>query len=466
MALSAFSEDGKYYSSISKDGRLKIWDTETNVLKQEYTPDLHLTSPPSCLQWLYIASSPKSSHEGVKKPTYNEKETQCIALGTTSGKILIYSVTQAKIENVISDQISEKKYITALDWHRKYGLYSSYKAGFVLEWNLKSGSVKNKYNVVVDKKTVQGNSVNAIKIVPHDLQSEDTFLITASWQLCMWRLHDGEATIFRHLGHKATSGAILSIVSLRKASFLVEGSQKERLLSFWDITVEEPHLSQVNGDGITPRKRHRKQTYTPHQLDTPNYNFVLEDAPKFFDVQVKQEEDMCMLKMVAATRSGVVHYYGHTLNGASTKPHKPTLTLQVASSNAHPRQLMCCRLVSDHLLLGYSLESALIFEKIRPDLSSKTQVLIRDDPNAPIHKERINEVNKVRADEPQPSEVTYVAPHGLVDRKRHVPGGKVEVPMEVRLENLSLDTKSRSTMAVNQNFTKLLIQGLHSKDKK
>lgn len=56
MAEAAFSEDGKYYSLISQDGRLKIWDTETNVLKQEYTPDLHLSSPPTCLQWILVAN--------------------------------------------------------------------------------------------------------------------------------------------------------------------------------------------------------------------------------------------------------------------------------------------------------------------------------------------------------------------------------------------------------------------------
>lgn len=57
MAEAAFSVDGKYYSAITQDGRLRIWDTETNVLKQEYTPDLHLTSPPSCLQWISATQS-------------------------------------------------------------------------------------------------------------------------------------------------------------------------------------------------------------------------------------------------------------------------------------------------------------------------------------------------------------------------------------------------------------------------
>lgn len=69
MAVSAFSEDGKYYSNISKDGRLRIWDTETNVLKQEYTPDLHLTSPPSCIQWISVSNAAVSTHVVFKHIT-------------------------------------------------------------------------------------------------------------------------------------------------------------------------------------------------------------------------------------------------------------------------------------------------------------------------------------------------------------------------------------------------------------
>lgn len=64
MAEAAFSEDGKYYSTISQDGRLKIWDTETNVFKQEYTPDLHLSSPPSCLQWINVTLTAVSTTRG------------------------------------------------------------------------------------------------------------------------------------------------------------------------------------------------------------------------------------------------------------------------------------------------------------------------------------------------------------------------------------------------------------------
>lgn len=51
MALQ-FSKDGKYFAYISTDGKLKIWDTISNNFEQEFTPDYHLTSPCTCLQFV------------------------------------------------------------------------------------------------------------------------------------------------------------------------------------------------------------------------------------------------------------------------------------------------------------------------------------------------------------------------------------------------------------------------------
>lgn len=55
--LSSFSNSGRYYAHISSDGKLRIWDVISCVLKQEYTPDVHLTSPFTDLKW--ISSSKK-----------------------------------------------------------------------------------------------------------------------------------------------------------------------------------------------------------------------------------------------------------------------------------------------------------------------------------------------------------------------------------------------------------------------
>lgn len=52
MALE-FSDDGKYFAQISSDGKLKIWNTVSNSLDQEFTPDFHLTTPCTCLHFWY-----------------------------------------------------------------------------------------------------------------------------------------------------------------------------------------------------------------------------------------------------------------------------------------------------------------------------------------------------------------------------------------------------------------------------
>lgn len=50
--VSQFNKDGKYFAYISVDGKLKIWNTIANRLDQEFTPDYHLTSPCTCLNFV------------------------------------------------------------------------------------------------------------------------------------------------------------------------------------------------------------------------------------------------------------------------------------------------------------------------------------------------------------------------------------------------------------------------------
>ncbi|XP_041985997.1 WD repeat-containing protein 43 [Aricia agestis] len=459
MAEAAFSDDGKYYSAISQDGRLRIWDTETNVLKQEYTPDNHLTSPPSCLQWINVSTS-NSPRKGRRK-SISEQESSCIALGTTNGVILVYSIAQAKVESVLTGQKNSNvhKKVQCLDWHRKYGLISC-TSSYVVEWDLSTANVKNTHNVNINSKK-QGDSVSAIKIVPHNHNTTSRFVITASSQIRLWRLDDAEATVVKCFGHNASPKALLTLATINKSCWLIEGSQNERLLSFWDVTITDDALPQQNGEEETPSKRQRKKSISAPTVPTPTYNFVLEDAPRIIDAELQTEDSTTRLRLAACTRSGVIHYYGHNINGATTKPIKPSVTIHVTTADATPLQLSCCRLPpAGDLVIGYSSGPSVLFEKVVPDLKTKTQVLIRGQGKAK-KKQNIEAKSKEKTS----NTVTYVEPMGGVNRKRATPGGNVEVSMESRLANLSIDIKSRSKSAVSQNLTKLLVQGLHSKDK-
>ena len=47
----ALSESGQYFSYCTHDGQLKIWDTLSGRLKQEYTPSSHLSATCVTISW-------------------------------------------------------------------------------------------------------------------------------------------------------------------------------------------------------------------------------------------------------------------------------------------------------------------------------------------------------------------------------------------------------------------------------
>lgn len=55
--IGVFNSDGKYYAYLSSDGKLKLWNTLSNVLEQEFTPDYHLVAPFSCLHFYHSPQS-------------------------------------------------------------------------------------------------------------------------------------------------------------------------------------------------------------------------------------------------------------------------------------------------------------------------------------------------------------------------------------------------------------------------
>jgi WD40 repeat protein len=90
VECSAFSEDGKYFGYCGVDGKLKVWETETGVLSQEYTPDLHLSSPCTCLAWL--ASRNSVSHvEHVGNERYKFVDYLFVSLRVLEHTILTAS---------------------------------------------------------------------------------------------------------------------------------------------------------------------------------------------------------------------------------------------------------------------------------------------------------------------------------------------------------------------------------------
>jgi WD40 repeat protein len=88
-----FSRDGKYFALISTEGKLKIWNTFTNTFEQEFTPDFHLTSPPTCLHFVHS--------EGANKVTMCL--LKCFKISCIDIVFLVLYIIRSKVK---SDQIN------------------------------------------------------------------------------------------------------------------------------------------------------------------------------------------------------------------------------------------------------------------------------------------------------------------------------------------------------------------------
>lgn len=152
----------------------------------------------------------------------------------------------------------------------------------------------------------------------------------------------------------------------------------------------------------------------------------------------------------------------------SEKPIKPKVTLEIVSDSSNcvvPVPAIVASLEFSHtnkkILLGYGNFQTIRFENIEPEFTEKNQLLIRSDPRKLTVKSdkgiksSVFGNMKTIIDE---KKVEYLTPVASNKKSSKVP----EIPMETRIENLSLGDGAKGPQATN--VAQLLIQGLHSND--
>lgn len=117
------------------------------------------------------------------------------------------------------------------------------------------------------------------------------------------------------------------------------------------------------------------------------------------------------------------------------------------------------------LLICHGNVIFLTFENITINTHEKVQCLVRSDPKA-LKASKQTESSKFRTPLVD-NNVHYLTPHSAAPSAvKRKPDGSQEIPMEQRLENLTLTkTDINSKVPKIDNVAQLLVQGLHSKDK-
>merc|ERR1712048_847090 len=164
VVVASFSEDKSLFSTLSVDGRLRIHNTSSGRLFQEYG-DTSFT----CFCWVgpERVKSTKRKKNGEKKGSL-----QNIALGTENGRVIIYNLASGQPQSTYSNHDVTKKINSLCFGPKSHLLYSGLSGGKICSWT--DGTMKSSW---IASKT----SVNTLEL----LKTEETIL-SAGKMIKLW----------------------------------------------------------------------------------------------------------------------------------------------------------------------------------------------------------------------------------------------------------------------------------------
>ena len=311
--LCSISSHGDTVALCTPDGVIKFYDTLTSALKQEYSPSAHLHATCTCLSWPKFK---KSETTTTTTTTTNAKQKKAkvtsaaeqqssiqnelndlnlIAIGTSEGSILLYSLTKGDLHSQLDGGHTDR--VTDLAWSplATDSLFSSSIDGNIVEWSLIDGKVKAKWKA---SKT----GITSLNVDP-----SSKYLVSASKTITVWDL--STKTKVKTLTGHANDIFKLDFLNKSKSKLFVSAALNDRILNLWSLTDDSPDSAPT----------------------TAQASFTLNEAPVFVDLlNINRKATTSQVVLVSAvTNKGHLFLFSHDLSDAqaSTKLKKPIKAL-------------------------------------------------------------------------------------------------------------------------------------------
>ncbi|XP_019625691.1 PREDICTED: WD repeat-containing protein 43-like isoform X2 [Branchiostoma belcheri] len=439
----------------SADGRLQLWDTGSGAMRQEYTPSAHLSATCSCLAW-----GPLRENEHKKRKRKSDQMSalsslDIIAMGTTAGTILLYSVVKGDLQSQLTG--GHDDIVNCLCWHaEENSLFSCSDDQHIVEWTVTTAQVKCKWKA--DK-----GSVQTISLGPGGKT-----LLSAARIIKLWDLEKREV-LLTFTGHASLVTSLLfatlppppangrrKSVSNQETTvdglYFLSGAVHDRLMNAWQIKMKSKEKTAV-------------------------VSFSLTEEPVYVDVLKPRQKDQ-PAHLAVVTRNGDLHIFKFILNGRGKKPLTPQHTIQVATQGGQatptPLPIIAAQFCPDldtTLRIAYGTGLRPAFERIQCSTLEKHTCLIRTDPGrSSITLEE--DAGKVKTPG-KAKEVTVLAPGHMThpaapsSKKNKKKSTPKDLSIQERLDVITTDqgqTSGGDTTPRADTLAVLLTQGLQSED--
>ncbi|GFT43799.1 WD repeat-containing protein 43 [Nephila pilipes] len=443
--ISAFSRCGEYFVHSTPDGCLKIWETSTGILLQEFTPSSHLSATCSTLGWgptkrkPHLPKKPKKSRN---ETSFSIENLQLIAIGTVTGNILLYSFSNADLHSCL-----DKGHISSVNdvcWSvATNSLFTCSNDKHVIQWEISSGKIKTKWEA--DK-----IAVYCICVI------DDKHIVSAGSSIQIWDIQQ-KCVIRNFEGHATEICRVLSPQTENKSinQYFISSAVGDRIINAWQI--------DENTKGAVA-------------------SFISLGEPDNIVISFKENEPF---RMSVVTRDGLWHLFEHSFNGKLKKPLSPKINIQIAtiennqSKKPCPVPIIAANISEglDSCVIVYGSFLAPVFERIDISDISKDLVLIRDisfssTVSIEDFASRIKKVEKTKNVKMlAPGRMTDVSLVGSISKKRKKQKDidLNKIPIEEHLRALDLGKTAKSVTEEptlkSDSMVHLLLQGLQSKDK-
>ncbi|KAK6304089.1 hypothetical protein J4Q44_G00246750 [Coregonus suidteri] len=435
----------QYLALFSQDGRLRIWNTDSKILHQEYVPSAHLSATCTCIAWgpCRMAKEGPLRKKRKSEAGHVEEQVDLLALGTVVGSIIIYSTVKGALHCTLDGGHSGG--VNCVQWHPEDGLlYSGSDDTHIVEWDLRTGKTCCKWKA-------DRASVTSLCVSP-----DGKLLLSAGHTIKMWDLKTKE--LYRKFTGHSTAVTTLRFATTRPPDsnglYFLSGAAHDRLISVWQVQEDGNDKNSV-------------------------VSFTLTDEPQHIDLFTSNSKEEAV-RLAVVCKDGQLHLFEHFLNGPCKKPLSPSCTVQMSGveDSPMPIPLLAAALTTDtrSLLLAYGNYLQPVMERVEVNTAERHVCLTRDvhttislSMEATVSKVKtpvVNAKSKVLV----PGLPGHQAPvkASLGSEKRKKGTDTKEMSIEERLGEIDLSLEKGGVKGApslqTDNFAVLLVQGLESKD--